>query len=157
MLSRDVTITKLDHSGEPVLSYPGVVVYRDEEKVVARCSWGQQGSFDLGPFRLEPHDIFVEIYYLNRWFNIFEIYAPSGILKGWYCNVTRPVDILAKEIRWWDLALDLVITPNGDQTLLDEEEFEGLQLSDLLSAEAERALHTLRQWLAEAHPPFNKP
>jgi hypothetical protein len=155
-MSREVTITKLDHSGEPVLSYPGVLVYRDDEEIVARCVWGEQAPLDLGPFCLEPGDVFVETYYPNRWFNVFEIYEPSGILKGWYCNVTRPVEILASEIRWWDLALDLLITPDGSQTLLDEDEFESLHLSDQLKAQAARALRTLLCWLAEAHPPFNK-
>ena len=154
MQSQTVTITKLDHDGSPVLSYEGKVVFRDHTMVVARCLWSQAKPFDLGPFCLELGDVFLEHYYLGEWFNIFEIHGSSGGLKGWYCNITRPVEITDDGIRWADLALDLLILPDGEQVLLDKEEFEGLQPSAAVRAQVDDALFTLRRWLAEGHPPF---
>jgi hypothetical protein len=154
MESPKVTITKLDHNGNRVLGYGGQVVFRDDQVIVARCPWTSPEPFDLGPFCLERGDIFLEHYYLTEWFNIFEIHDSSGNLKGWYCNVTKPVELDEDEIRWTDLALDLLVLPDGEQTLLDEEEFERLQPSPEVRGRAEDALRTLRRWLAEGHPPF---
>ena len=37
---------------------------------------------------LKKGDRFVEIYYTDRWYNIFEIHdRDDDHLKGWYCNV----------------------------------------------------------------------
>jgi len=156
MKSQAVTITKLDHRGNPVASYEGQVVLRDETRVVARCLWSHPDPFDLGPFRLEQGDVFLEHYYLGEWFNIFEVRDSSGRLKGWYCNLTRPVEVTDDEIRWADLALDLLVTPDGQQMLLDQEEFEGLGLSPEVRARVEDGLAALRRWVAEAHPPFRR-
>lgn len=155
MISRHITITKLDTAGKPVLSYPGEVEYQDGEVIVARCTWTDTKPFELGPFSLEPGDIFVEHYYPREWFNIFEIHDKLSTLKGWYCNVTRPVTVSPDEIRWWDLALDLLILPDGRQILLDEEEFEALRPSVALRGHVTGALSTLRCWLRQGHPPFN--
>jgi len=70
MKSQAVTITKLDHDGSPVLSYEGLVVCHDDDRVVARCLWSHLEVVDLGPFCLEPGDVFIEYYYLAKWFNI---------------------------------------------------------------------------------------
>ena len=153
-ISGSVTITKLDHRGRPVLSYPGKVVYSDDEVTVARCPWPSADSFDLGPICLEPGDIFVEFYYHNEWFNIFQIHCAAGLLKGWYCNITAPVRISDSEIRWQDLALDLLVLPDGERVLLDEREFRALQLPASMRASAEDALATLRQWLDQGRTPF---
>lgn len=149
----DVEITKLDHLGKPVLSYPGEIVYRDGQVIVVRCVWSHE-RYDFGPFDLEPGDIFIEYYYPNRWFNIFEIYDLSGTLKGWYCNLTAPVALSNGKIRWRDLALDLLVLPNGEDFLLDEDEFEALSPSTHIRRHAQSVLNTLRRWRRENHPPF---
>ena len=154
MISRQVTITKLDHAGELVLSYPGEVLFRDQEKVVVRCPWTWPDPFELGAFSLERGDIFIEYYYRARWFNIFGVYSALGILKGWYCNVTNPPEVLDDEIRWRDLALDLLVAPDGGQSILDEDEFEALQLPARLRKRAENAIVTLREWVRQKRYPF---
>ncbi len=154
MISRKVTITKLDYAGVPILSYPGEVLFADEEKVVARCPWTWSEPFELGAFSLQQGDIFIEYYYRARWFNIFGIYSALGTLKGWYCNVTEPPEICDDEIRWRDLALDLLVTPDGGQSLLDEHEFEALQPPSRVRRRAESALATLREWVHQKRYPF---
>lgn len=149
-----VMITKLDHTGQPVLSYAGELVYRDEELVVARCIWTHE-TFDLGNFPLERGDIFMEFYYFREGFNIFQVYSAPGRLKGWYCNITAPVEVLAHEIRWLDLALDLLVLPNGQQVIRDVEEFEALQPSPELRAYVATALQKLQNWAEQRRAPFN--
>ena len=125
-----------------------------ETRNVQSCLWVGTKPFALGPFFLEPGDVFLEHYYAREWFNILEIHDESGTFKGWYCNVTRPVTVSQDEIRWWDLALDLLILPDGRQILLDEDEFEDLRPSADLRERTAEALNTLRCWLRRGYPPF---
>ena len=153
-----VTITKVKHAGHPTVSYSGHIVACDEEMVVARCLWSLPHTYDLGPFLLEPGDVFTEHYYRGRWFNIFRIEDSAERLKGWYCNITRPPVIEREEpdwrIRWHDLALDLLVLPDGSHRLLDEDEYEALAPTPEQRAQVEEALATLLAWLAERQGPF---
>jgi len=153
MGARDVTITKLYHTGKPVLSYLGEVVYRDEEVVVARCLW-TDSPLDLDGFCLQPGDIFMEFYYPREPFDIFQIHDIAGRLKGWYCNITEPAEITDGEIHWHDLVLDLLVLSDGRQMIRDVEEFEALHPSADLRARVAAAMERLQRWVKEGHAPF---
>jgi hypothetical protein len=53
-----------------------------------------------------------------------------------------------------DLALDLWVSADGKQTVLDEPEFESLGLSDDLKKNAWQGLAELRQHFLNSKPPF---
>ena len=145
MPARDITVAKVGHDGEVLLRYAGELVYVDDRQLVARCPWPSDATYDLGPFNISAGDIFVEFYYPDEWFNIFAIYDGFGLLKGWYCNITYPVEIRRDEIRWHDLALDLLVLPDGEQQELDRAEYEALDLTAATRAKAEAALETLQR------------
>jgi hypothetical protein len=103
---------------------------------------------------LKQGDKFVEIYLTDRWYNIFEIYdRDDHRLKGWYCNVTMPCQFLDQQISYIDLALDLLVYPGGDQLVLDEDEFEALELNESQRSGALTALAELRH-LFQSNPGF---
>lgn len=109
---------------------------------------------DLGFVVLEPDDWWTEYFYADRWYNIFEIHAEDGRLKGWYCNVTRPARIDADEVAAEDLALDLWVTPGGEMRVLDEDEFAALPLADEERETAREALAELKAMVAQECSPF---
>lgn len=49
--------------------------------------------------------------------------------RGWYCNITRPARIEVKHLYAEDMALDPVITADGEQIVVDEEEYARLENS----------------------------
>jgi len=153
-MSKLITITKLDHAGHERFSYEGQLECYEPEVVVARCCWDRLPAVDVGPLRIEPGDTMLEYYYRQHWFNIFEVIGVTGELKGWYCNVAEAVELGPVSVRWRDLALDLVVLPDGRQVVLDEDEFTALQLDADQNARAKSALALLRTWAAERHPPF---
>jgi len=155
MGERRVTISKLDHLGQRLISYPGEIVLDNGEMVAARCLWTLPKTVDLGPFTIAPGDILVEYYFASQPFNIFAIYTPHEELKGWYCNVLEGTLIAAEAIDWADLALDLVVTPDGERTILDEDEFEALDPSPEQRAQAVLALNTLNEWVQRRRVPFS--
>jgi len=150
-----VTVRKLDHTGRPVTAYPGRVLRRDGHTVVLRTGW-DRAPLDLGFVVLEPGDRWTEYFYDDRWYNIFEICASDGRLKGWYCNVTRPARIGAGEVAAEDLALDLWVGPDGETRVLDEDEFAALGLNPVEREAARRALAELEAMVAQGMDPFGR-
>ena len=70
-------------------------------------------------------------------------YDPTdGRFKCWYCNITRPARITGGTVASDDLALDLLIEPEGQAILLDRDEFDALALDQ---NERESALAALRE------------
>jgi predicted RNA-binding protein associated with RNAse of E/G family len=149
-----VTVRKLDHAGRQVISYPGHVLERDDDAIVLRTYWDRE-PMDLGFVVLEPDDRWTETFYADRWYNVFEIRASNGRLKGWYCNVTRPARITAEEVVAEDLALDLWVAADGETRVLDEGEFAELGLSPAVRERALEALAELRARAQAGESPFN--
>ncbi len=90
------------------------------------------GNFEqqiLGEYWLRDGDAYIEWYSQQKGFNILEIHAqPSDKLKFWYCNICRPARFEDDKIIWTDLALDLLVSPQGYFFLLDQDELAALNL-----------------------------
>ncbi|MEU8775962.1 DUF402 domain-containing protein [Streptomyces sp. NPDC048606] len=146
-----VTLTK---AGRTKISYPAVGVADDGDRISVRAPWAAEGVRDFGFVRFEPGDVFVEHYWRTRWYAIKEVWSGAGVLKGWYCDITRPVVVRSGRIVVEDLDLDLWVSADGESILrLDEDEFEasGLKASDPeAAAQAIRALDALDD---QAHTP----
>jgi len=81
--------------------------------------------------------------------------VESDRLTGWYCNIVRPAQITGERVAADDLALDLFVSPGGQMTVLDEDEFAALPLDEATRAEACRALDDLRRMVEARRPPFD--
>jgi predicted RNA-binding protein associated with RNAse of E/G family len=148
-----VDVLKLDHDGKVMVSYAGRVLRSGDNFVVLEAFFSREDMPFMGMV-LKKGDRFVETYFNDRWYNIFEIYdRDDGSFKGWYCNVGRPAVIEAGRISYVDLALDLWVDPNGVQTVLDEDEFMELPLDGITSAKALSALETLQLEFENKKPP----
>jgi predicted RNA-binding protein associated with RNAse of E/G family len=152
---KPITVRKLDYAGRQVTAYPGRVLRRDDRAIVLRTGW-DRAPLDLGYVVLEPSDRWTEYFYADQWYNIFEIRASDGGLKGWYCNVTRPARISTGEVAWEDLALDLWVAPDGETLVLDEDEFAALPLPLVEREAARKALAELQTMVAQKAAPFDK-
>ncbi|HEY9086718.1 MAG TPA: DUF402 domain-containing protein [Anaerolineaceae bacterium] len=137
-------VIKLNLRGEEKWRYTADVLVRQPEAVLIQALFDRDYG-DLHGISLNRGDRFVEAYYAERWYNIFEIYdRADGHLKGWYCNVTMPAQISAGEIRYVDLALDLLVYPDGRQLVLDEDEFAALDAPEEVCLGAYRGLEELQ-------------
>lgn len=149
----EMIVRKLDCNHREVTAYPGRVLRRTPTWVVLATRWDRP-PMDLGYVLLEPGDRWVETFYTDRWYNVFEIRAADGRLKGWYCNITRPARITDAEVSAEDLALDLWVDPHGRATVLDEEEFAALCLPPEERIQAMAALATLLEMASRRKGPF---
>jgi protein associated with RNAse G/E len=144
------TVVKLDHHKKEKIRYDGVFYQQLPSGVVIQAQW-ILATRDLGYVRFEPGDRFVEYYYTDHWFNIFEIYGRDGSLKGWYCNIAEPAQISEEQGQGWikqvDLLLDVWINPQGRPSILDEDEFAASDLNEQQRKEAQQGLQVLLQML----------
>lgn len=123
----------------------------DELGIVLRAEFNVD-LVDLGFTTFRRGDEFVEFYYWDRWYNVFQISAPDGTLKGWYANVGLPAELKAEigELQYIDLDLDVWMHPSGEFVVLDQDEYDVLLTEHAeLAAAAERGRETLLT-LAEA-------
>lgn len=141
---KQVIVRKLEPSGMEKWRYPATVLEETEDAVLVEAYFDRP-SWRLKDILLNPGDRFREIYYRYHWYNIFQIHAgTSESIKGWYCNVCFPPEIEDGEIRYVDLALDLLVYPDGRQQVLDEDEFTELNLPDEVKKHALQALEDLQ-------------
>lgn len=153
--NESVTVRKLGLDGEEVWRWRGEVVARGEGWVQVEARF-DGGDRDLGYVTLRDGDRFIEWYYADRWYNIFEIHdRDDGRLKGWYCNITRPTVFSPGEIAQVDLALDLFVHADGRVLVMDEEEFSALPLSDKERDAARAAVSQLRARVEQRRAPFD--
>jgi predicted RNA-binding protein associated with RNAse of E/G family len=144
-MSEDVILIKRDHTGKEVWRYSGrqLRVAKDGMLVEARFN---RSDLPFHGMIFKQNDRFVELYLVDQWFNIYEIHdRDDDAIKGWYCNVTRPPLIQPGQIAYDDLALDLLVYPDGRQLVLDENEFEELALSLEDHENARSALERLKE------------
>lgn len=140
----EIVVIKQNIQGHETWRYTGQVLQCTADALLLTARFNRD---DL-PFHdivIKKGDPFVEAYYSRHWFNIFEIRdRDNGETKGWYCNVTRPAEIADGTISYVDLALDLLVYPDGRWLLLDEDEYAGLQLDESDRQQAQRGLQELK-------------
>ncbi|GLX19375.1 MULTISPECIES: DUF402 domain-containing protein [Streptomyces] len=145
-VSWTVTLTK---AGRTKISYPAAQLADDGDRISVRAPWAAEGVKDFGFVRFEPGDVFVEHFWRTRWYAVKEVWTGEGVLKGWYCDVTRPAVVRGGEIVVDDLDLDLWVSADGKSVLrLDEDEFAASGLAEAdpeAAARAVRALDSLEE------------
>ncbi|MFN8380500.1 MAG: DUF402 domain-containing protein [Anaerolineales bacterium] len=146
-------ILKKNLADEVTWQYEGEFVSRTENSVTIEALFNR----DDMPFQdivLKRNDRFVETFYTDKWFNIFEIYdRDDRELKGWYCNIGKPAVVGEDFISYVDLALDLWVSANGKQTVLDEDELAELNLSAELKQKVDNGLRELQALFEQKNPP----
>ncbi|MFZ6030768.1 MAG: DUF402 domain-containing protein [Chloroflexota bacterium] len=145
----NVTIIKKDIDGAETWRYSGEVLQRQRNVVRLQAHFNRPDVL-LHGILMKQGDRFVETFYADRWYNIFAMYdRDDSRLKGWYCNVSCPAvfEVAGNElvVSYIDLALDLLVFPDGRQWVLDEDEFAVLPLPIETRKQAQRALNQLRQ------------
>jgi protein associated with RNAse G/E len=148
-----VRVLKLDLAGKVRWQYEGRVLSIDERAVTLEAFFDRADT-PVADVVLKAGDRFVETFYADRWYNLFEIYdRDDGWLNGWYCNIGRPAVLADGSISYVDLALDLWVSVDGKQTVLDEEEFRALQLDARDRDRALAALSALQKAFNAQRPP----
>ncbi len=128
--ARQLKIIKHHAGSEKIYTWSGQLLSETlNSRRVNACFNGNPGY--AGKVLLEPGDRFVESYFTDRWYNFFQIFAgQSNLIKCLYFNISRPAVFYDDRIEWEDLALDLLVYPDGLKQLLDLDEFALLNIDE---------------------------
>ena len=141
---KPIKIIKQDYLGRDVWQYSGTLVEVNESKIVIEAYFDRE-DIPVDKIVIRQGDKFIETYYSNQWFNIYEIQDQrSGNVKAWYCNISYPAVISNEAVVYRDLVLDLLVYPEGTQVVLDMDEFETLNITGNLRQQALQALEQLQ-------------
>ncbi len=152
-MNEHIRVLKRNLQGEVTWQYEGRVLRREPNGVVLEAFFNR-ADMPFVDTVFKQNDRFVETYYTDRWYNVFEVYdRDDGRLKGWYCNISRPAEIGPDTVSYVDLALDLWVSSDGKQTVLDEDEFAALHLPPEERATARSALEDLKAAFKSKKPP----
>jgi protein associated with RNAse G/E len=154
-----ITIHLFKPAKGTTITYTGELLRHEPGHMLIHARW-ERPQLDLGYVVFEPGDHFYEHYYTERWYNIFELRGTAGLLKGWYCNISRPAQIDGDTITSEDLEIDLFVFPDRVQMLrLDLDEFaaRGFETSDPATYTAAlAALDELERMARAGMPPFDR-
>jgi uncharacterized protein len=144
-----ITVIKQNHTGMEMWRYRGKLLSRAPHRIVLEAFFDRD-DYPVHDILLRRGDRFVETYFDDRWYNIHHIFdREDGRRKAWYCNIGRPATFEDNVISYQDLALDLLILPDGKQHILDEQEFEDLDLDEKTRTKARRALAELQSLFSD--------
>jgi protein associated with RNAse G/E len=139
-----ITVVKLDISGKETWRYQGRILLQQGSRLVLEAYFDREDMLFHG-MSLCKGDRFVETYYTDRWYNIYEIHSRADdSLRGWYCNVSFPARLDGDKLFFTDLALDLLVFPDGRHIILDQDEFYRLNLAPQVREQALAALKELQ-------------
>lgn len=139
-----ITVNKMNPQREVTYRYQGRLLHRDATTLVIEAIFDRHDMQFDGLF-LGKGDRFVETYYTDRWYNFFEVHSrEDDSIRGWYCNIGLPVEVDGDSISYIDLALDLVVLPDGRQSIIDQDEFDRLEIPAEVRARALDALAELQ-------------
>lgn len=141
----DVVVSKRRLDGTVAWQYEGRILQRKANYVVLEAFFDRDDLPFMGVV-LKRGDRFVETFYSDRWYNVFAIYdRDDGQFKGWYCNIGYPAILEGNTVSYVDLALDLWVAADGQQTVLDEDEFLALPLDENTRTQARAALEAVKR------------
>ncbi|MBI5930713.1 MAG: DUF402 domain-containing protein [Chloroflexi bacterium] len=153
-MGQNITVYKLNHQGQQILQYSGVELERTPTSVLLEAYFARN-DYPTPYHTFKKGDRMLEWFFSDRWYNIFALHhRDSNSLEGWYCNITRPARLETDAIYAEDLALDVMIYPDGRVLVLDEDEFAILDLDDLTRQQAQAALAELLHLVETRWGPF---
>ena len=140
-----ITVIKQNAKGVETWRYEGRELLREKNTVMVEALFNRDDT-TLLDIVIKRNDRFLEVFFKDRWYNIFEIRdRDDNSLKGWYCDICKPAVITEHQISYADLALDLWVFPDGRKIVIDEDQFNQLDLSERLRNHALESLQNLKE------------
>ena len=131
-----------------VLIFPCVAVEVTPQRAV--LMYRASGSRRVGDFDLPPDTITVAYYWADRPYNVYHWLSPSGHTLAWYFNISGPARIGDGRVEWEDLEVDVLVTPDLEARVLDEDRLPATLAASRQAAIAAARARVLREYAAVA-------
>ncbi len=134
--------------GGSVLTFPCVAVDVTPERAV--LMYRASGSRRVGDLDLPPDTITVAYYWADRPYNVYHWLSPAGDTLAWYFNISGPARIGDGRVEWEDLEVDVLVTPDLEARVLDEDRLPASLAASRHAAIAAARARVLREYAAVA-------
>lgn len=152
---KPIKIIKQDYLGQNVWEYSGTLLERRENRIIIEAFF-DRGETLVDELYLRKGDKFIETYFIDKWFNIYEIQdQQEGTIKAWYCNISFPAEFSDNTLIYRDLELDLLVYPDGRQKVLDMDDFIVLPINSHVRTAALQALNELQELISSGSDVFS--
>ena len=108
------------HLNKPDEMYECELMGREEGYVGIR--YVSEGSGRIGEITIEAGSVTLAHYWEDRGYVLWDIRGPDGALIGYCFHICKDVEMGEDFVCYLDLLLDLWFGPDGEMTVLDEDE-----------------------------------
>ncbi|WP_306053737.1 DUF402 domain-containing protein [Natronococcus wangiae] len=115
------------------LGYGDVTDWDPEGTITLERSMRGGGTYDALGVPKEDGDVAVTKFREGRWWYPTTYEDADGAAKGTYVNVCTPLELFPDEIRYVDLYVDVIRTPDGTVEVVDRDELEAAAADGLVS------------------------
>ena len=117
-MSQPIRVISSKYDGTPRDYYDAKLLEEIEGLLVVRTVRGTPiHSNKPGVFAAE--DSAVELYFTQRWYNVWHLLDGAAYDNTWYANISRPATFDGQTLRWTDLYLDVRCHLDGHLEVLD--------------------------------------
>ncbi|SDR40466.1 DUF402 domain-containing protein [Natronobacterium texcoconense] len=106
------------------LGYGNVTEWDADGSVTLERSMRGGGTYDALGVPKEEGDVAITKFREGRWWYPTTYKSAAGETKGTYVNVCTPVELFPDAVRYVDLYVDVIRTPDGGVEIVDAEELE---------------------------------
>ena len=106
----------------------------------------------VGPFAIPAGSMTVAHYRENTGHVLWEMVGPDGTLLGYLYHLCLPPEIGENYVEYLDLLLDIWFDPEGEMTVLDEDELEQAVEQGKIGRDQRRFIECQRETVTEGHP-----
>ena len=108
------------HSHKPPQEFLCDLLHLEEKYAVLR--YRSAAPYAFGPVVIEKGSVTIAHYWEDRNYILWFFKKPDTSLTGYLFHVVRDVEIGEECVRYVDLELDIWFSPDGNATVLDEDE-----------------------------------
>jgi uncharacterized protein len=120
---RTIRIISRKYDGRLRDGYEALLYAEDDERLVVYAPVGTMSYDRRTQAWVAAPDGLLEIYFKNRWYNVWHICEQTSNINQIYSNLSMPAVRTAEGIEWVDLDLDYRVHLDGHLEQLDAEEY----------------------------------
>jgi len=132
---RKLSIKHIKLSGEIIKLAPGIVVDVLEHGVVLKRVFMSKGVYDGLNIVKEPGDYDLMEVNTAKWYVVHNYFSKKGDFKGTYISISTPPEISFDEVKYIDLAIDVVQAKDSEPKIIDCEELDAYLEENLITKE----------------------
>jgi len=121
------------HRGKPPQEFPCHLLHQENDYVVLRYISSHSAKID--DIHIEKGSTTIAQYWKNRNYILWKFKDPDESLKGYLFHICNNIEMGKTYVKYEDLELDIWFDPDGNATVLDQDEVNDCFKRGLINAE----------------------